>query len=422
MRETLPRLFPGVTFAFLPADMVSQILNFGVPAPIDLQVVGNNLAADRQYANDLLARVARIPGVADARIEQTFDEPTLDVNLNRSLAGLVGVTEQDATDSMLTSLAGSTQTYQTFWLNRKTGVSYPVSIQTPQYDLDTLRGLKNLPLTGQGGGTQRLGGLATIRRTATDAVVSHYNVQPVIDIYATPQQRSLGDVAAAIHRVVRATAHEVPRGADVVLRGQVQTMTSAYGQLYVGLALAVVLIYLLIVVNYQSWIDPLVIVCALPIAIAGMASMLFATDTTLSVPALTGAIMAMGVAIANSILVISFARERMGAGADAISAALEAGRTRLRPVPMTALAMIIGMIPMAIEPGENGPHDTVVFHTVQIGRDLGNTLEVVAGLSPTDRVIDSPPETLESGEEVRLETEPPPAQLLAARSPQNRPE
>jgi multidrug efflux pump subunit AcrB len=356
MREQLPRLFPGVSFAFLPADMVSQILNFGVPAPIDLQVVGNDLQANRKYANAVLARIKLIPGVADARIQQAFQQPTLNVNVDRSLAGLVGLSEKDAATAMQTTLSGSSQTSPTYWLNPKTGVSYPVSIQAPPRILYTMNDLKNIPVTTSGAtGTQLLGGLATIERTPSNAVVSHYNVRPVIDIYATPQGRDLGGVAADIRRVMQETAPDVPNGASVALRGQVTTMTDAYQQLFVGLAFALVLIYLLIVVNFQSWLDPFVIVIALPTALAGIVWMLFASGTTLSVPALTGAIMCMGVATANSILVISFARERLAAGADAVTAAIEAGSTRFRPVLMTALAMIIGMAPMAIEPSQNAP-------------------------------------------------------------------
>ncbi len=358
MRERLPRQFPGTSFAFLPADMVSQILNFGAPAPIDLQVIGNDLQADRKYAGELLSRIKRIPGIADARIQQAFDQPTLNVNVDRSLAGLVGLSEKDAATSMLTTLAGSSQINQIYWLNPKTGVSYPVSVQTPQRDIDTIKGLRNIPLTaGAGTGTdsQLLGGLAAIQRTRSDAVASHYNVRPVIDIYATPQGRDLGAVAADVRKAIHDTADDVPKGASVVLRGQVTTMTTAYQQLFVGLGLAIVLIYLLIVVNFQSWLDPFVVILALPTALAGIIWMLFATGTTLSVPALTGAIMCMGVGTANSILVIAFARERMAAGADAITAAMEAGSTRIRPVLMTALAMVIGMVPMAIEPGQNTP-------------------------------------------------------------------
>jgi multidrug efflux pump subunit AcrB len=358
MREQLPRLFPGTSFAFLPADMVSQILNFGVPAPIDVQVTGNDLQADRIYADQLLARIRKIAGVADARIQQAFRQPTLNVDFNRSLAGLVGLSQKDAANAVLTTLSGSAQTSPTYWLDPKTGVSYPVSVQTPQRDIASLGGLENLPLTagaGSNGDAQLLGGLATIERAPSDAVVSHYNVRPVVDIYATPQGRDLGAVAADIRQAMQDTAHDVPKGASVALRGQVATMTRAYHELFVGLAFAVVLIYLLIVVNFQSWLDPFVIVTALPTALAGTVWMLFATGTTLSVPALTGAIMCMGVATANSILVIAFARERMAAGDDPVAAAMAAGATRFRPVLMTALAMVIGMLPMAIEPGQNAP-------------------------------------------------------------------
>jgi multidrug efflux pump subunit AcrB len=358
MRDQLPRQFPGTTFAFLPADMVTQILNFGAPAPIDLQVAGNDLATDRAYANAILSRINHIPGIADARIEQAFQQPTLNVQVDRSLTSLVGLSEKDAANAMLTTLAGSLQTSPTYWLNPKTGVSYPVSVQTPQRDIHAMSGLTNLPVTSSSGvnnGTQLLGGLAKIQRTGSNAVSSHYNVRPVIDIYATTQGRDLGAVAADIRQVMKDTAKNVPNGATVVLRGQVATMTSAYQQLFLGLAMAIVLIYLLIVVNFQSWLDPFIIVLALPTALAGIVWMLFTTATTLSVPALTGAIMCMGVATANSILVISFARDRLAAGADAVTAAMEAGSTRFRPVLMTALAMIIGMIPMAVEPGQNQP-------------------------------------------------------------------
>jgi multidrug efflux pump subunit AcrB len=356
MREKLPQLFPGVTFAFLPADIVSQVLNFGVPAPIDLQVAGKDLRSDRIYANKLLTMVRRIPGIADARIQQAFQQPTLDVNVDRSLASLVGLTEKDVATAMLTTLAGSSQSAPTYWLNPENGVNYPVSLQTPQRDIGTMTGLNNIPLTSpSAANTQLLGGVANVERTVSNAVVSHYNVQPLIDIFATPQGRDLGAIAADIQKVIQETAQDLPKGASVALRGQVTTMTSAYQQLFVGLAAAIVLIYLLIVINFQSWIDPLVIVMALPTALAGIVWILFATDTTLSVPALTGAIMCMGVATANSILVISFARERLKAGANAVTAAFEAGGSRFRPVMMTALAMVIGMLPMAIEPGQNQP-------------------------------------------------------------------
>src|ERR1700688_2821260 len=355
MREELPQQFPGTSFAFLPADIVSQVLNFGVPAPIDLQVAGRDLVANRKYANALLAKVKAIPGIADARIQQAFQQPTLDVNVDRSLTTLAGLSEKDVATAMQTTLSGSSQSAPTYWLDPTNGVSYAVSVQTPQRDIDTMSGLKNIPITSPAANTQLLGGLANVERTNSNAVVSHYNVTPVIDIYATPQGRDLGALASDIQKVIHATAPDLPKGASVALRGQVSTMTSAYQQLFVGLAAAIVLIYLLIVINFQSWIDPFVIVMALPTALAGVVWALFGTGTTLSVPALTGAIMCMGVATANSILVISFARERMAAGADAMAAAFDAGSSRFRPVLMTALAMVIGMLPMRIEAGQNQP-------------------------------------------------------------------
>jgi multidrug efflux pump subunit AcrB len=354
MRETLPRKFPGTQFAFLPADIVTQILNFGLPAPIDVQVVGPDLEANRAYADMLLARIKQVTGVADARIQQAFNAPTLNVDVDRTRAALVGVSERDVAQNLQDALAGSIQTAPTFWLNPKTGVSYPIVAQTPQYWESSLSSLENIPAS-LGSDKQILGGVASIKRGVSDAVVSHYAVRPVIDIFATNNDRDLGAVSADIQKVIDATAGSVPKGATVVIRGATQTMTSAYSQLFVGIALAVVLIYLLIVVNFQSWLDPFVIVSALPTALAGIVWMLFLTRTTLSVPALTGAIMCMGVATANSILVISFARERLAEGADALTAAVDAGFTRFRPVLMTALAMIIGMMPMALSAELNAP-------------------------------------------------------------------
>jgi multidrug efflux pump subunit AcrB len=354
MRERLPRQFPGTTFSFLPSDIITQIVNFGLPAPIDLQIVGNDLQANRTYANTLLTKISRVPGVADARIQQTFNNPTLKVNVDRSLASLVGVTEQEVATSMLDTLAGSIQTAPTFWLNPRNGVSYPIVVQTPQYDMRNMDQLGNMPI-GTGGPTQLLGGLATTAIAASPAVVSHYNVRPVIEIFATNEGRDLGAIAADINRIVDESQAGLPRGSQVVLRGQVTTMIEAYTQLIAGLGFAIVLIYLLIVVNFQSWIDPAVIVLGLPGALAGIVWMLFLTGTTLSVPALTGAIMCMGVATANSILVISFARERMASGMTALQAAMESGSSRFRPVMMTALAMIIGMGPTALSAEQNAP-------------------------------------------------------------------
>jgi multidrug efflux pump subunit AcrB len=287
----------------------------------------------------------------------------LRIDVDRSLASEVGLTERDVADSLLVTLAGSSQVAPTFWLNPKNGVSYPIVTQTPQYGIDTFSDLNNLPITASGS-SQLLGAVAHISRGPSAGVVSHYNVEPVIDLYGSVQQRDLGAVAGDIQRILRDTAKDVPKGSTVALRGQAQTMTSAFGQLYFGLAGAIVLIYLVIVVNFQSWLDPFVIVTGLPAALAGIVWMLFVTGTTLSVPALTGAIMCMGVATANSILVVSFARQRMADGLDAFSAALDAGFMRFRPVLMTALAMIIGMAPMALGLGEGGEQNAPLGRAV----------------------------------------------------------
>jgi multidrug efflux pump subunit AcrB len=365
MRERLPREFPGVMFSFPPADIISQILNFGSPAPIDLQIRGNNLNANYAYTDRLLRQVRDVPGVVDARIAQSHGNPTFNVDVDRTRAQLLGITERDVTNSMVVNLAGSSQVAPTFWLNNANGVSYPIVMQTPQYSLDSLAALQNLPITASGGSTaQILGGLATVERTSSNEVVSQYNIQPMVEIFATTQGRDLGAVASDIQRIVHDNASTLPKGSAVALLGQVQTMNSAFAGMLFGLLGAVVLIYLLIVVNFQSWADPFVIVSALPAALAGIVWMLFATHTTLSVPALTGAIMCMGVATANSILVVSFCRERFALHGDPFKAALEAGFTRFRPVLMTALSMIIGMAPMALALGEGGEQNAPLGRAV----------------------------------------------------------
>ncbi len=377
LRTVLPQDFPGVTFSFLPADIVSQILNFGLPAPIDLQVIGADQDADYAYATELLRRIRRVPGIADARIEQVLDDPQLNVNVDRTLAGEVGLTERDVADSLLVTLSGSGQVQPNFWLNPQNGVSYPIVAQMPQYRIDTISDLADVPLTSAATkAPQYLGGIARITPGPSPGLVSHYNVEPVIDLYGATQGRDLGSVASAIERIVKRSEGQLPRGSYVALRGQVQTMQSAFGELYLGLAGAVVLIYLVIVVNFQSWIDPFIIITALPGALAGIVWMLFITGTALSVPALTGAIMCMGIATANAILVVSFAREGLARGLDAASAALESGVTRLRPVLMTALAMIIGMVPMALALGEGGEQNAPLGRAV-IG---GLTVATVATL------------------------------------------
>jgi CzcA family heavy metal efflux pump len=364
LREVLPKQFPGTTFSFPPADIVSQILNFGSPAPIDLQIRGGKLADNFDYANKLLAKIRLIPGVVDARIQQSRANPMFDINIDRTRSQEVGISTRDVTNSLVVNLAGSSQVSPTFWLNPANGVSYPIVLQTPQYRLDSLNALANLPISSSGNAPQTLGALASFQRNTGNAVVSQYDIQAMVQINATTQGRDLGAVAKDIRKIIADTANQVPKGANVALLGQVKTMDSAFSGLLFGLIGAIVLIYLLIVVNFQSWSDPFVIITALPAALAGIIWMLFATFTPLSVPALTGAIMCMGVATANSVLVISFARERLEQLGDATAAAIDAGFVRFRPVLMTALAMIIGMAPMALGLGEGGEQNAPLGRAV----------------------------------------------------------
>jgi multidrug efflux pump subunit AcrB len=366
LRQTLPRQFPGVTFAFLPADMVSQILNFGLPAPIDVQVVGNDLDGNRLYADALLEKMRYVSGTSDLRIQQPFDEPYLRLRIERTKAEQLGLSAHDIAQNLLVSLSGSFQTSPTFWVDPKNHVSYQIATQTPQYRTDTLQDMENIPITGTDPAAppSLMASLVSTQRGAGMAVVSHYNVAPVIDIFGAVSGRDLGGVAGDINQIIEATRQQLPRGSRVVVRGQVQTMRASYIGLLSGLAFSIVLVYLLIVVNFQSWLDPFIMISALPAALAGIAWFLFITHTTLSVPALMGAIMCMGVATSNSILVVSFATEKMTEGMDSVSAALEAGFTRFRPVLMTALAMIIGMVPMALGLGDGGEQNAPLGRAV----------------------------------------------------------
>jgi len=366
LRLALPRQFPGVTFAFLPADMVGQILNFGLPAAIDVQVVGNDLEGNRRYAAELLGRMRHIPGTADLRIQQHFDQAYLRLTVDRTKAEELGFTARDIAENLLVSLSGSFQTSPTFWVDPNNHVSYQIAAQTPQYRADTLQDVENIPITGTDptAPPSIMASLVSVQRGAGMAVVSHYNVAPVIDIFGAAAGRDLGGVAGDINRIIDATRQQLPRGSRVVVRGQVQTMRSSFIGLLTGLAFSIVLVYLLIVVNFQSWLDPFIMISALPAALAGIAWFLFLTHTTLSVPALMGAIMCMGVATANSILVVSFATEQMMEGRDSVSAAVEAGFTRFRPVLMTALAMIIGMVPMALGLGDGGEQNAPLGRAV----------------------------------------------------------
>jgi CzcA family heavy metal efflux pump len=364
MRAELPRAFPGVGFAFLPADITSQILNFGTPAPIDVQVTGKDIKANVAIAEKLLARIKAVPGAADARIQQSGHYPELKVVADRSRISQFGLTERDVTNSVATAIAGTSQTAPTYFVNPENGVSYPIVAQTPEYRLASIEDLKNIPVNAAGVSPQVLGGVATIQRATMSAVVNHYNIQPEIDVYATPAGRDLGAVSDDIQSIIKDMQKHAPKGTTIKLLGQYKTMSTAFTGLFLGLIGAIVLIYLLIVVNFQSWIDPLVIITALPGAIAGIIWMLFLTQTSLSVPALIGAIMCMGVATANAILVVSFAREKLDEYDDAIKAALEAGMTRFRPVLMTAGAMIIGMVPMALGLGEGGEQNAPLGRAV----------------------------------------------------------
>jgi CzcA family heavy metal efflux pump len=366
LRRELPTRFPGVEFFFQPADIVSQILNFGLPAPVDIQIIGSDMRSNYEIGQRIANRVRQIPGAADVHVQQMLSLPTLYLDMDRTRINQVGLTAQNVAQSVLVSLSGSFQTAPNFWLNPKNGVTYNISIQTPQYHMTSLQDLMNTPVTSANAQPQVLGNLVQVTPQARPAVVNHYNVQPVIDVYASTQGRDLGGVASDIMKALKPfqdPAH-LPRGTQIVVRGQVETMRSSFFGLGVGLLGAIVLVYLLIVVNFQSWLDPFIIITALPGALAGICWFLLITRTTLSVPSLTGAVMCMGVATANSILMVSFARDRMDTGVPALQASIEAGYTRMRPVLMTALAMIIGMVPMALGFGEGGEQNAPLGRAV----------------------------------------------------------
>jgi CzcA family heavy metal efflux pump len=365
LRRELPRRFPGVEFFFQPADIVSQILNFGLPAPVDIQIMGSDMRTNYDIAQRIANKVREIPGAADVHVQQMLSLPTLYLDMDRTRINQVGLTAANVAQSVLVSLSGSFQTAPNFWLNPKNGVTYQISIQTPQYHMTSLQDLMNTPVMGGSArAPQVLGNLVQLVPEARAAVVNHYNVQPVIDVYASTQGRDLGGVASDMMKALKPFQDHLPRGTQIIVRGQIETMQSSFFGLGVGLLGAIVLVYLLIVVNFQSWLDPFIIITALPGALAGICWMLLVTRTTLSVPSLTGAVMCMGVATANSILMVSFARDRMDAGVPALQAAIEAGYTRMRPVIMTALAMIIGMLPMALGFGEGGEQNAPLGRAV----------------------------------------------------------
>jgi multidrug efflux pump subunit AcrB len=365
LRKRLPDAFPGTSFYFLPADIISQILNFGLPAPIDIQIVGLDVNADRIFANNLLNQLRKVPGTSDLRIHQLFDQPKLYLDVDRTKAAESGFTQLEVASNMLVSLSGSLQTSPTFWLDPRNGVAYSVTTQTPQYALSSLADINNIPISGaRQKRPEILGDLMSSSRGTGMAVMSHYNLQRAVDIYGSVQDRDLGGVAADMYRIVDQNRKYLPKGARVFVRGQIETMRTSFQGLLGGLVLAGVLVYFLIVVNFQSWLDPFIIITALPGALAGIIVFLFLTGTTISVPALMGAIMSIGVATANSILVVSFARDLLDKQNDAIEAAIESGYMRFRPVLMTALAMIIGMVPMAMGLGEGGEQNAPLGRAV----------------------------------------------------------
>ena len=363
LREFLPRHYPGVEFFFQPADIVTQILNFGIPAPIDVQIVGTDLQSNYGIAQQIASRLRHIPGMADVHVQQLMSLPTLQMDIQRTRVTQVGLTARDVAQSALVSLSGSFQTAPNFWLNPKNEVTYQMAVQAPQYRMTDLQDLMNIPVISQQG-PQLMGNLVQISPTVRPATVNHYNVQPTIDVYGSTQDRDLGAVAVDTQNVLASFEHKLPRGTHIVVRGQVATMRSSFIGLGLGLVGAIVLVYLLIVINFQSWLDPFIIITALPGALAGICWFLLLTHTTLNVPSLTGAVMCMGVATANSILMVSFAREQMDEGVPATQAAVAAGYTRIRPVLMTALAMIIGMVPMALGFGEGGEQNAPLGRAV----------------------------------------------------------
>jgi multidrug efflux pump subunit AcrB len=406
LRRTLPRHFPGITFYFLPADMVTQVLNFGLPAPIDIQIDGNDIEGNRQVAEIMLAELRRVPGLTDLRIQQPNDYPTYDINVDRTKAAQGGLTERNVANSALNSLSGSFQITPMFFLNWKNGVNYNLVAQTPQYRVESLQDLQNTPITAPS--TSRpgiLADVASIQRSTEMEAVSHYNIRRIVEIYGAVQDRDLGAAGRDINRVVDANRKSLPRGSFVTIRGQIQTMRSSYIGLLGGLVFSVVLVYLLIVVNFQSWLDPFIIITALPAALAGIVLFLFVTHTTLSVPALMGAIMCMGVATANSILVIAFAKERLLHHGDPIQAAIEAGFTRFRPVLMTALAMIIGMVPMALGLGDGGEQNAPLGRAV-IGGLLCATVATLVFVPAVFSLLHKKPSETDPTVPAEMEGEP----------------
>jgi len=365
IRQSLHQNFPDVTYWFASADIVSQVLNFGLPAPIDVQITGADIGANTAIANELARKVRAIAGAVDVRVAEPNDTPELDIDADRTKASILGISQEQISDSLLDALSGSFQTKPNYWVDPKNGVSYFINGQIPQYQIDSLDALRNLPILGSDTGSlQILGNMANITRSETSPVFDHYNIRPVVNIYANVDGKDLGYVSDQISHLVQEARSNLPRGSFIDVRGQVVTMHESFSGLGLGLIASVILIYLLMVVNFHSWIDPLIIITALPCALAGIIWMLFITGTTLSVPALMGAIMCMGVATANSVLVVTFANEQLQQHGDSYQAALQAGYIRIRPVLMTALAMVIGMVPMALGLGDGGEQNAPLGRAV----------------------------------------------------------
>jgi multidrug efflux pump subunit AcrB len=406
LRETLPREYPGTTFYFVPADIVTQVLNFGLPAPIDIQIEGSDIEGNREVAARMVHEIEQVPGIADARIQQAFDYPEFDVAVDRTKAAQGGYTQRDVANSLLNSLSGSFQITPMFFLNWKNGVSYNLVTQTPQYSIQSLEDLQNTPLNAASAARPEiLADVASIKRANEMEVINHYNIRRVVDIYAAVRGRDLGAVGREVTRIVDANRKSLPRGSFIIIRGQLQTMRTSYLGLLGGLVFSVILVYLLIVVNFQSWLDPFIIITALPAALAGIVGFLFLTHTTLSVPALMGAVMCMGVGTANSILVVSFAKERLLHHGDPIEAAIEAGVTRFRPVLMTALAMIIGMIPMALGLGEGGEQNAPLGRAV-IGGLLCATVATLIFVPAVFSLLHKRPDSPNAQEHSEGDSEP----------------
>ncbi|RYD31621.1 MAG: efflux RND transporter permease subunit, partial [Verrucomicrobiaceae bacterium] len=422
LRVTLNREFPGTTFYMLPADIVTQTLNMGLPAPLDVQIYGRDQAANRLIAAKLADKIRGVPGAVDVRVQQPADQPRMQVNVDRDKAVELGLNERDVANSVLLSLTGSGQVSPLYWLNPKNGIQYLMNVRVPDFTMNSVTALESLPVGKSGvpsqDGGQLLTNLATFQRSQGPAIISHYNVTPVVDVFGNVSGRDLGGVLSEVMPLVESAKKDLPRGSFIIVKGQAETMRSSFTGLAIGLVIAIALIYLLLVINFQSWLDPFIIISALPAALAGVGWGLYVTNTTLSVPALMGAIMSLGVATANSVLVVSFARERLHEGMSSAAAALAAGTTRLRAVVMTALAMMIGMVPMSLSLGEGGEQNAPLARAV-IGGLMLATVATLFFVPTVFRILHrnhrpAPPLPDEGGEFPTPSPVPSPARSKAA--------